>query len=241
MEPRSSKSRSLTTKVGARIRRAIVDAEFGLGEALSEEMLAAAFGISRTPVRDALTSLQAQGLIEIRPHYGSFVFLPSRQQVSDLYEFRAILELQALKMSAHLRKQKVVALLSEANNTMLSSKERSDLLAVAQADTAFHRTIVDNCGNQCLTEAYDLISGRLDSIRTRISLALGDIRTRAINEHQAIITALENDNFSRAKTILSAHISKSLAWFDMACKEGLLTAPHRSIEHPCVKLDLDQT
>jgi DNA-binding GntR family transcriptional regulator len=51
MEPRSSKSRSLTTKVGARIRRAIVDAEFGLGEILSEEKLAAAFGISRTPVR----------------------------------------------------------------------------------------------------------------------------------------------------------------------------------------------
>ncbi len=240
MEPRSSKSRSLTTKVGARIRRAIVDAEFGLGEILSEEKLAAAFGISRTPVRDALTALQAQGLIEIRPHYGSFVFLPSREEVSDLYEFRAILELQALKMSAHLRKQKLVTLLSEANNAMLASKESGDLLAVAQADTSFHRAIVDNSGNQCLAESYYLISGRLDSIRTRISLALGDIRTRAINEHQATIVALENDNFSRARTILSSHISKSLAWFDIACKEGLLTAPHRSTELSSVKLALDE-
>ena len=240
MVSRSNKSGSLTTKVGARIRRAIVDAEFGLGELLSEEKLAAAFGISRTPVRDALTALQAQGLIEIRPHHGSFVFLPSRQEVSDLYEFRAILELQALKMSLQLRKQKVVTLLSEANAAMEASKESGDLLAVAQADTMFHRAIVGNSGNQCLMESYDLISGRLDSIRTRISIALGDIRTRAINEHQAIIVALENDNFSRARTILASHISKSLAWFDMACKEGLLTTPHRSVEQPYAKLQLDQ-
>ena len=241
MANHSSKSGSLTAKVCARIRRAIVDAEFGLGELLSEEKLAAAFGISRTPVRDALTALQAQGLIEIRPHYGSFVFLPSRQEVSDLYEFRAILELQALKMSTHLRKQKVVTLLSEANDTMVSSKECGDLLSVAHADTTFHRAIIDNSGNQYLVESYDLISGRLDSIRTRISIALGDIRNRAINEHQAIIVALENDNVSRARTILSSHISKSLVWFDMACKEGLLTTPHRSIEPPCVTLNLDET
>ena len=236
----TSKSGSLTAKVCARIRRAIVDAEFGLGELLSEEKLAAAFGISRTPVRDALTSLQAQGLIEIRPHHGSFVFLPSRQEVSDLYEFRAILELQALKMGVQVRKQKLLSLLIETHRVMVEARERGDLLEVAHADTGFHRVIVENGGNHCLVESYELISGRLDAIRTRISMALREIRSRAIDEHQAIILALENDNISRARTILSSHISKSLVWFDLACKEGLLDAPHRSVDFPYAELRLDE-
>ena len=239
MDIRTSKTGPLTALVCARIRRAIVDAEFGFGELLSEEKLAGAFGISRTPVRDALTALQSQRLIEIRPHHGSFVFLPSRQEVSDLYEFRAILELQALKMSLHLRKHAVMSQITEANAAMVAGKESGDLFAVARADMSFHRAIVYNCGNQCLVESYDLISGRLDAIRTRISIALKETRTRAINEHQAMIVALKSDNLSRARILLSTHISKSLGWFDVACKEGLLSAPQKISEQPYSKLRLD--
>lgn len=215
-----------------------MDAEFGLGELLSEEKLAAAFGISRTPVRDALTALQAQGLIEIKPHHGSFVFMPSRQEVSDLYEFRSILELKALKMSMLLCRDETISLLTNASKVMVAGKGEGDLLIVAHADIAFHRSLVENCGNHCLVEAYELLSGRMDSIRTRISISLGDIRLRAINEHSAIISALENDNISRAKAILSSHIGKSLAWFDLACKKGLLNAPLHPIEPAYSKLSL---
>ena len=207
---------------------------------LSEDKLASAFGISRTPVRDALTALQAQGLIEISPHHGSLVFLPTRQEVSDLYEFRGILELQALKMSISFKRENTIAALRRANETMRIGRENDDLLAVAQADAAFHRAFVENCANQYLTESYDLVSGRVIAILTRISMALGDIRARAMNEHQAIIVALENGNASRAKSILSSHIMKSLVWFDLACKEGLLTTPHRSKEFPYAELTLEK-
>ena len=223
-----SKSESLTSRVCSRLRQAILNAEFGLGEVLSEDKLASAFGISRTPVRDALTALQAQGLIEIRPHHGSLVFLPTRQEVSDLYEFRAILELQALRMSIAFKRENTIAALHRANEEMEAGRINDDLLVVAQADAAFHRAFVDNCANQYLAESYDIVSGRVIAILTRISMALGNIRARAMNEHEAIIAALENGNTSKAKTILSAHIMKSLVWFDLACKEGLLTTPHRS-------------
>ena len=217
-----------------------MNAEFGLGEVLSEDKLAAAFAISRTPVREALTMLQAQGLIEIKPHHGSFVFVPSRQEVSDLYEFRAILELQALRMSIAYKKEKTISSLRKANEDMEAGKQIGDLLMVAQADTAFHMAFVENCANLYLIESYELISGRLKAIRTRISIALGDIRVRAMSEHLAIISALEKDNVSRAKSILSSHIMKSLAWFDMACKKGLLTAPYRSKEFPYTDLTLEK-
>ena len=235
-----SRNESLTSRVCSRLRQAILNAEFGLGEVLSEDKLASAFGISRTPVRDALTALQAQGLIEIRPHHGSLVFLPTRQEVSDLYEFRGILELQALKMSISFKRDNTIAALHRANETMRIGRQNDDLLAVAQADAAFHRAFVENCANQYLTESYDLVSGRVIAILTRISMALGDIRARAMNEHEAIIAALENGNASRAKSILSSHIIKSLVWFDLACKEGLLTTPHRSKEFPYAELTLEK-
>ena len=82
-------ARSLTTQVTEVIRDAIIDGRFPLGEALSELKLAAAFKVSRTPVREALTALQSQGLIEIRPQSGSFVFMPSDEDVGELAEFGA--------------------------------------------------------------------------------------------------------------------------------------------------------
>ena len=151
-----------------------------------------------------------------------------------------MLELQALKMSRGRHKEKTLEALKNANEAMVVGWKNGDLLAVARADIVFHRSVVENCGNQCLRESYELISGRLDSIRTRISLALGDVRTRAIKEHQAMIGALEKNNVSRARAVLSLHISKSLAWFDMACKQGLLTAPHRSVASPYANLSLEE-
>ena len=235
-----SRNESLTSRVCSRLRQAILNAEFGLGEVLSEDKLASAFGISRTPVRDALTALQAQGLIEIRPHHGSLVFLPTRQEVSDLYEFRAILESQALRMSIAYKRENTIAALRRANDEMEAGREKNDLLVVAQADAAFHRAFVENCANQYLMESYDIVSGRVIAILTRISMALGNIRARAMNEHAAIIAALENGNASKAKSILSSHIMKSLVWFDLACKEGLLTPPHRSKEFPYADLTLEK-
>ena len=143
-------------------------------------------------------------------------------------------------MSVAYKREKTIAALRQANDEMEAGKKNDDLLLVAQADAAFHRAFVENCSNQYLTESYDIVSGRVIAILTRISMALGNIRARAMNEHLAIITALENGKTSKAKSILSSHIMKSLVWFDLACKEGLLTAPHRSKEFPYADLSLEK-
>ena len=65
--------KSLSQRVMQRLRQAIIDGEFALGAAISEEMVANSFGVSRTPVREAMGLLQAQGLVVIRPQVGSFV------------------------------------------------------------------------------------------------------------------------------------------------------------------------
>ncbi|HYI73318.1 MAG TPA: winged helix-turn-helix domain-containing protein, partial [Skermanella sp.] len=76
MAAEARKPPSMALQVADRIRNAIILAEFDLGEALSEDSLAAAMGISRTPVREALRLLQTEGLVTVVPKSGTFVFNP---------------------------------------------------------------------------------------------------------------------------------------------------------------------
>ncbi len=217
---------SLTKQVTERLRKAILEGEFGLGEALSEDKLATAFGITRTPVRDSLTALQIQGLIEIKPQRGSFVFFPSTQDVAELCEIRSILEVQALRLSVVRNKEATLQRLRAATDSMETAKAAGDFLAVARADTEFHSALIENSGNKYLVEAYHLASGRFVAIRSHVLLAVGDIRNRSMSEHHAIIAAIENGNLSEAESTLALHISMALEAFKMAQKEGFLSTPH---------------
>lgn len=229
----------MSSRIAARLKHAILNAEFEFGEALSEDKLAAAFGTSRTPVRGALTALQVQGLIDIKPQSGSFVFMPTRQNLADLCEFRTMLELQALKLSIDRKRDETIALLRDANNKMEEGKKEGNWLAVAQADSTYHRAIVQNCGNIYLLESFELVAARVDAIRTRITMALGEIRARAMNEHIAIIVALEEGKLPKAKSILTSHIMTALSSFDMACKEGLFNTRSSARNYPYEGLQLN--
>ncbi|WP_153110621.1 GntR family transcriptional regulator [Propionivibrio limicola] len=235
----SSRSGSLTSRVTDRLRRAILDAELGLGEALSEDKLATALGVSRTPVRDALTALQVQGLIDIRPQRGSYVFMPTRQDVAELCEFRTILEVQAIALSSTRHKQATLALLRQSIDEMEAAKAANDFLAVAHADTDFHASFVENSGNKYLIEAYRVSSGRFVALRSHVLLAVGDVRTRSMSEHWAIVNAFEQGNIAEAEAVLTEHIAKALDAFDLALEHGLLTKPYTSLSESGLTLQID--
>ena len=73
-------------RVVAEMRRRIISGELAAGVNLSEIALAESFGVSRTPVREALKRLQTEGLITIRPRVGTFVTTPSRREITELFE-----------------------------------------------------------------------------------------------------------------------------------------------------------
>jgi len=180
---------TLTAKVTDRLRRAILDAEFALGEALSEDSLATALGVSRTPVREALSALQLQGLIVIEPQRGSYVFSPSEQDVDELCAFRRILEIEAMRLCFVHQREATVAQLQWASTEMEAAKRASDHLKVARADGAFHEALLENSGNQYLVEAYKLVSGRVAALRARNLTGARSVRSKAMAEHRAIIEA----------------------------------------------------
>jgi DNA-binding GntR family transcriptional regulator len=207
---------SLTAHVTERIREAIMDGRLALGNALSELKLAAAFNVSRTPVRDALTALQLQGLIDVRPQSGSFVFMPSEEDVAQLAEFRRVMESTALRFCFARRRDETLRQMRLAADAMERARDADDRLGVARADTAFHQAIAENSANEYLVAAYRLMSGRVAALRTHTLMAAGTIRDRSLREHRAVIAAFAKGDLGRAEAILDQHIRRMRLRFHAA-------------------------
>jgi DNA-binding GntR family transcriptional regulator len=219
---------SLAVVVAEKIRDAIVSGELGLGEAVSEDKLAVTLGVSRTPVREALTSLQLQGLINIQPQRGSFVFQPTESDVTELCEFRVMTETRAMWLAHSRGREQTLRQLEEAANVMEAAVAAGNDQASAQADASFHDAFFVNCGNQFLVQAYGLISGRISAIRVLLLHPMA-IRSRSIEEHMEIVEAFGASNLIRAEAVLGSHIMKMRMGYREAMRMGLVkgSAPQR--------------
>ncbi len=196
---------ALAEVVAERIREAIVFGELALGEAVSEERLASLLHVSRTPIREALMSLQFQGLIDIRPQRGSFVFQPTQQDIEEMCDFRVMLETGALRLAIVHAPGETRRLMQEAETALEEAEARGDALGAAKADEAFHEALFATCGNRFLTQSYDLISGRVGAVRY---FARGSETSRRSTgrEHRAILKALARSDVAAASELLTAHI-----------------------------------
>lgn len=210
--------KSLTEMVMARLEQAIVDGEFGLGEAISEETLAKTFGVSRTPVRDALTALQRSGLVVVLPKRGSFVFRPSAADTAALCDYRFLLECQGLRLSR-------VAALDEtraAMNTAIMAMEATlteDAVAYGRADTQFHQAFLDHCGNPYLVEAYRLASGKVAALRTHLTAHVEARRTHSLGEHRHMAALFEAGHLDALFALLAEHINRTRQVYEAALAE----------------------
>lgn len=209
--------KSLTEIVASRLRQAIVDGEFALGEMISEETLAASFGVSRTPVRDALTLLQNTGLVEIRPKRGSFVFLPSEEDMRAICDFRLMLEVQAARCAhAHDRVGVVGALQASVDEMQAAN----DDVRYGHADSAFHLALFLHSGNPYLRDAYDLVAGKIAALRTAMSRQYADAREVSQSEHRAVVAFVDQGDFAGLERLLRLHIDRTVDAYRLAAQAG---------------------
>ncbi len=195
---------SLTERVTDRLRRAILDGEIELGDALSEDKLATTLGVSRSPVRQALAILEQQGLIDVRPQRGSFVFQPDPEDIEKLCEFRRMVEVSALHLAMQRNREETLAAMKAAAERMRAALESGERLGVARADDAFHDALLVNSGNPYLIDAYGLFSGKVAALRSYRSLR--PTHGAANAEHFAIVAMLEAGDRQGAADLLSTHV-----------------------------------
>lgn len=207
MSPKSGKTPSLAAMATDRIRDAIVSGQLKLGAALSEDKLAAMLGISRTPVREALATLNVQGLITILPQRGSFVFQPSEADVRELCEFRVLTEVRAMWLAHARAKEETLARMQAAQARMDEALAWGDNRATAAADAEFHDAFFTGCANQFLAQAYGLIAGRVSAVRSML-LYPSQTKSASADEHHDIMRAFSDSNLIEAEALLAAHILK---------------------------------
>lgn len=187
------------------IREAIIDGRLEPGRRLKEEELARELGISRTPVREALLMLQAEGLVVATPNRGALVRVHTPDDLDDLYQLRALLEGYAARRAATRISEEGIAQLRASCDRFDAMRPDDDLRGLVRENLLFHSTILD---------AAD--SGRLGSmVRRVIELPLvyksyiwySPDQTRiSAHYHRQIVNALEAGDSERAELIMKEHV-----------------------------------
>ena len=191
--------KSLTDMAMESIRASIVQNRLALGEKLSEAALALELGISKTPVREALLQLRNDGLVDIHPQRGTYVFQVNRDDVVQICRFREILESAALVEAMSHDRAGLVAEL-ELNFRTAESKR-----SMPELDAEFHNIIMRRSNNGYLRSAYSLIEHKIHSLRWRLPTNNKQI-SGCQDHHAVIVDRVREGKVGQAQTLLRHHI-----------------------------------
>lgn len=200
----SPAAESEATRVARQIRDEIVVGVRPPGSKLVERDLADAMGVSRIPVRDALKELVAEGLVTLRPRSWATVreFTPS--DIDDLNEVRSVLEMLAFKLAAQRRTRDGLARLQKTLDTEFEAARAGDAIAARRAAADFHEVVTDLSDNHLLKELEE-------SMRSRLRWLLGrhDDLMPVVEEHQALLKAIEQRDVELIEELTAAHVQSS--------------------------------
>lgn len=197
--------KSLTEIAANEIRRMIITGELRFGAQLTEGVLATKFGLSKTPIREALLLLKREGLVTIHPRKGTFVFSPSAEELRSLIETRAIVEPGALRLS--MRRNAVHLMKDVANNLERSNLvvAKADADKYLQLDTQFHALFFAYTENSFLDAFNNTIATKMHAIRYRLFYEKQFIE-RSIREHTKIFELICDKHIDEACHALNTHI-----------------------------------
>lgn len=191
------------------------------GTRLRQSDLARRFGVSTTPVREALASLQAEGLVKIDAHRGAVVFVPTLEDMRQCFAIRRILEPMAMRSAiAHL----TVARLDELQELIDTMRTVSDTGAWLELNDRFHMALYQPSGNDRLR---DIIDGLRLGSRYYIHLYVtgSEPTSTADDEHQAILDACRVGDDKLAAALVEAHVDRTFESVTGFLADGAAPAP----------------
>ncbi len=197
--------KSLTDMAVERIRASIVEGKLGLGGQISEAALALELGISKTPVREALLRLRADGLVDIHPQRGTYVFRVDAEDVVQICRFREILEAAALGEALTVDRKGLIAALERNLRAMKEAGRAPEARALPELDAEFHNIIMQHSANTYLRAAYQLIEHKIHALRWRLPANSEQIEHCQAN-HATIVKQIREGRLSQAQAILKSHI-----------------------------------
>ncbi len=189
---------------------AILNAVYAAGEAVTVTSLAGEVGLGRSPVREALLRLEAEGLVRIVPGRGAVVASFSQQEMEDVLEARILVENYTAARSFENRSQFLPELL-RVHEEMKRRRRERDTAGFTDADRRFHEIIVDGARNTVLSEMYRSLRERQTLFTSAMVRGRSDRMDAAIAEHDGIIEKLQGDDEDAFIEVLNAHLQWAIA------------------------------
>ncbi|MGI5138485.1 MULTISPECIES: GntR family transcriptional regulator [unclassified Streptomyces] len=207
-EKPSVKQPPAADRVYAHVKQGVLGRRYEGGTLLTEGELADEVGVSRTPVREALLRLEAEGLIRLYPKKGALVLPVSAQEIADVVETRQLVEEYAARKAVPAPQ----ALISRLEELLARQKEQAaagDLAGAAVTDRTFHAEIVRSGGNEILSRLYDQLRDRQLRMGVAVMHSHPDRIAKTLTEHAEILQALRSGDAEAAVEIVHRHVS----WF----------------------------
>ena len=203
-------NRGLGVDIAERLRSAILNGYFGPGERLPEEQLARTMGVSRGPVREALATLEREGLIVIRRNRGAFVAQLSRKDLDEVYSLRVAIERLAVERcvanadDADLAElQGVVDRIAELMERGITEQDAAEL------DLEFHDIIYRSGRHRRLYDTWATLRPQIHVLLLNRNVAHEDFRDLVVPSHQAIIDAILSRDTELSVELTMAHLKES--------------------------------
>ncbi|MBX3604002.1 MAG: GntR family transcriptional regulator [Piscinibacter sp.] len=195
----------LHQEVAVRLRQRIVEGHLAPGSKLNERTLCELLQVSRTPLREAIKMLAAEGLVELLPNRGAVVAQMSEQDVADTFEVIAGLEGQSGELAAQRIGAAELAEIRALHYEMLAAYTRRDLPTYYRLNAQIHTLINAAARNPVLTQTWRTVNARLQALRFRSNFDETKWK-RAVQEHERMVELLARRDAAGLRALLVQHL-----------------------------------
>jgi DNA-binding GntR family transcriptional regulator len=196
----------LHQEVATRLRQRIVEGQIAPGAKLNERALSEQLDVSRTPLREAIKMLAAEGLVELLPNRGAVAASLSEQDVADTFEVIAGLEGQSGELAAQRITEAELAEIRALHYEMLAAFTRRDLSTYYRLNAQIHALINAAARNPVLTQTWRTVNARLQALRFRSNF--DDAKwQRAVHEHDRMVELLAAHDGEGLRQLLVTHLN----------------------------------
>lgn len=195
----------------AALKDAILTNQYPPGHQVSAQELAQRFGMSRTPVQEAALKLQQEGLVEILPKRGIRIKALSPEDIAENYDVVIAIEAGAAERIAALpaaARAEAADELDAATDAMAAALAKDDLTGWGAADAAFHRLLIDHCGNKRFVAIITMVNAQSHRARMLIVHLRGNLAS-SVAEHRAITAAVRAGDQAGAHAAARAHRARA--------------------------------
>ncbi len=216
--PGRIRRRSLHDEVADRLRVMIMEGELAPGEKITERLLCERFGISRTPLREALKVLASEGLLDLTPNQGATVARITLEDVEEVFAVMGALEALSGKLACTRITDEQVAAIKALHYQMIVHYQRGELPEYFRLNQEIHKKILAAAGNPTLANTYHGLARRIRQARYLANMSK-DRWAQAVAEHESMLKALDQRDGGALARILEAHLRNKCETVRLALAE----------------------